>query len=135
MADFPATPAMVAAHDQISSIRAQIAALKADEKRVIAQVRNAMEFMGTTNVVLDDKSLFMISEVSREKFDAEAFDEAHPMVREPYITRETHERFIVGRVHKGDGDADADPEAAEGLRLADALTSAIHAAKAEAGAA
>jgi hypothetical protein len=99
-----ATPAMVDAHDRVSQIRAQIADLKKAEKRVLRQVRDAMDLIGADNIVNEgDKSLFQITEVNREVFDAEGFDAANPGVRAVWFNTETHTRFIVGRVHKDDG--------------------------------
>ena len=112
MTKVTATPAMQAAHDDVSNIRAQIADLKRKEKRVLGQVRSAMELMGVDNVVTEgDKSLFQITEVKRHPFNAEGFDEAYPGIRAPYIDEVTDVRFIVGRVHKDDAE-DHDSEAA-----------------------
>ena len=99
-----ATPAMIDAHDRVSQIRAQIADLKKAEKRVLRQVRDAMDLIGADNIVNEgDKSLFQITEVTRQVFDAEAFDADYPGSRLPYIGSETSTRFIVGRIHKDDG--------------------------------
>ena len=99
MTEIVANEAILDDYRKVRDLRAAQAALKAEENRVLAQVRNAMDFMGVTNVKHNDKSIFQIVEAEREKFDAKGYDADHPGLRDEYITRVPETRFVVGRVH------------------------------------
>ena len=94
-----ANEAMLRDYRRVRDLRAAKNALDAEEKRLLGQVRSAMEFMGVTDIQLSGKSLFQIVEAEREKFDKAAFDADHPGARDPYTEKVPETRFVVGRVH------------------------------------